>query len=237
MKARIPIAALALLACATLQAQTRVTALLWSGDAGMRRGDSASLQFTLVDGRSTAEQALVSGLDSRSSTRVTLTFPETFSLGQVGTIRIRYAGGASWDLARLKINGLYDSWSDPESDLLARFDAARDRLAIKLRDGDPDFVVRGIERVAGIGYAVRVANIGVDTGRLQAIECRSALHARQLPTGRLLLAGGAQRFVLEFPPVGSVRGRPPYVVCTARGTSLDGRPEALTANNAMTLWL
>ena len=245
MKIHTLIAALATAFTAAASAQTPVTTPLNTGTDDLRGGNRAFLQFIFVDGTFTSEQLLSSGLPSRSEVSDTIWFPETFRLEEVGTIRIRHDGNPRdghpfdtpdhWDLARLRIRGLYDSRSEAGSTFVAQFGPSRTQLNITVRAGGPDFTVRDIERVGGAGFAVRVENIGAATGRVTGLVCASTTRSESLPLSALVSAGGLRRFVVPLTGVGPIRGVPRRsITCSVSGISLDGRPEAVTYNNSKT---
>lgn len=249
------LAASATLFCsAAAFAQTTVTMTLNNGNDALRGGNHAYLQVVLLDGRVTTEQLLSSGMDDRSTVRIETLFPDdTFDLDQISALRIRHDGAPRpghpfdtpdhWDLARVRIDGHYDSWGDPAfGSFVARFGPELTRLTIHVRAPAAAFDLRvgSVTYLAGTGFAVNVQNIGAAAGRLVSVACRTSTRVEGLAftPGRPMESGSSQSFVVPLRAVGSIRGsRYRAVTCSAEGRQFDGAPEVATVNNRLTIWV
>ena len=238
-------------------AQTNANVTLSTGGDDLRGGNNVFIRLNLVDGSSTREVLLSSGLAGNSRNVVArVAFPETVLHDQIRSITIRHDGSPrsghpfdtydNWNLNAVAVQltdssfrpigrQLYNSVSDSRSgieigdSLLMRFtgDARTFVLPVRAIGSEPDFTISSIVRGSRGRIQVRVTNFS-GRGRGTVLLVACAISgARTSTTARRALDGGGSTVFSVALSPGSLS----TVTCVVTGTGPDDTPEFNTSNN------
>jgi len=233
-------------------AQTHILVLVESGRDDLRGGNSAFINLVLCDGTLLTEQRLSNGLDGDTTSKVSITFPETVPEIRIRSVRIRHDGNPrsghpfdtydNWDLKRLRVrladasfvavSRLYDSARDPLFHGKAvRFtgDHRQADFVARTCGSEPDFVIERVLQVPR-GVQVMVKNVGEASGRVVRVNVQGFGNVvrADIDRGGDVPAGGQVLLpTVAFSGRGTVR-------FWVEGVDGSGSPETLTGNNLFT---